>query len=147
MIKLLLYYIMMRKCQVLLKHPVKTLALCHGEAGTKARLLYTMEQADAEKGGGEHVSRFWTAPARTAARRRAVALRGTVRAGAGAGHFCRGRFSGGGADVSGRVSSHLLRHRLFAQILGGMDMKIVVWKSPKMLSALLRRVFGVKEEA
>jgi len=28
-----------------------------------------------------------------------------------------------------------------------MDMKIVVWKSPKMLSALLRRVFGVKEEA
>jgi len=25
-------------------------------------------------------------------------------------------------------------------------MKIVVWKSPKVLSALLRRVFGVKEE-
>jgi len=28
-----------------------------------------------------------------------------------------------------------------------MDMKIVVWKSPKVLSTLLRRVFGVKEEA
>ncbi|HCS33362.1 MAG TPA: stage V sporulation protein SpoVM [Clostridiales bacterium] len=26
-------------------------------------------------------------------------------------------------------------------------MKIVVWKSPKVLSSLLRRVFGVKEEA
>ena len=76
-----------------------------------------------------------------------MALCGTVRTGAGARHFCRGRISGGCANVSGRVSSHLLRHRLFAQILGGMDMKIVVWKSPKMLSALLRRVFGVKEEA
>ena len=83
--------------------------------------------------------------------------RGTVRAGAGAGHFCRGRFSGGGADVSGRVSSHLLRHRLPAQILTlvekgmnigrGKSMKIVVWKSPKVLSSLLRRVFGVREEA
>jgi len=26
-------------------------------------------------------------------------------------------------------------------------MKIVVWKSPKVLSSLLRRVFGVREEA
>ena len=61
------------------------------------------------------------------------------------------------ADVSGRISSHLLRHRLPAQILTsvekgmnigrGKSMKIVVWKSPKVLSSLLRRVFGVREEA
>ena len=29
----------------------------------------------------------------------------------------------------------------------GKSMKIVVWKSPKVLSSLLRRVFGVREEA
>ena len=55
------------------------------------------------------------------------------------------------------IASHLLRHRLPAQILTlvekgmnigrGKSMKIVVWKSPKVLSSLLRRVFGVKEEA
>ena len=31
----------------------ETLALCRGGAGTKAALLYRMEQADAEKRGGE----------------------------------------------------------------------------------------------
>lgn len=29
----------------------------------------------------------------------------------------------------------------------GKSMKIVIWKAPKVLSSLLRRVFGVKEEA
>ena len=82
---------------------------------------------------------------------------GHLRGGAGGRHPDRGHLSGGGADVSGRVSSHLLRHRLPAQILilvekgmnigRGKSMKIVIWKSPKVLSSLLRRVFGVKEEA
>ena len=74
----------------------------------------------------------------------------------GLGIFIAAVFPVGGADVSGRVSSHLLRHRLPAQILtsvekgmniGRKSMKIVVWKSPKVLSSLLRRVFGVREEA
>ena len=123
----------------------ETLALCRGGAGTKAALLYRMEQADAEKRGGEEPCIPALGRVRPVSAR---ALRGTVRPGAGARHFCRGRFSGGGADVSGRVSSHRLRHRLFAQILGrDSEMKIVVWKSPKALSALLRCVFGVRKEA
>ena len=46
-----------------------------------------------------------------------MALCRPVRAGAGTRHFHRSCFSGGGADVSGRVSSHLLRSWLLAQIL------------------------------
>jgi len=76
-----------------------------------------------------------------------VALRGAVCIGAGARHFYRGCFSGWGADVSGRISSHSLWAWLFAQILGGKSMKIIVWKSPKALSSLLRRMFGVREGA
>ena len=115
-----------------------------------------MEQANAGRGGEKHVFESAAAPTGTAAVR-PVALRGCLRAGAGARYFHCGCFSGGGADVSGRVSSHLLRHRLPAQILTlvekgmnigrGKSMKIVVWKSPKGLSSLLRRVFGVREEA
>jgi len=111
-----------------------------------------MEQANAGRGGKKHGSESAAAPAV-----RPVALRGAVCIGAGTRHFYHGCFSGWGADVSGRVSSHLLRHRLPAQILTlvekgmnigrGKSMKIVVWKSPKVLSSLLRRVFGVREEA
>ena len=119
------------------------MALCRDRAGTHCALLYRMEQANAGRGGEKHVFESAAAPAV-----RPVALRGAVCIGAGARHFYHGCFSGWGADVSGRVSSHRLRHRLFAQILGrDSEMKIVVWKSPKALSALLRCVFGVRKEA
>ena len=82
--------------------------------------MYRMEQANAERGGEKHVFESAAAPAGTAVVW-PVALRGCLRAGAGARYFHRGCFSGGGADVSGRISSHLLRHRLPAQILTSVE--------------------------
>ena len=46
---------------------------------------------------------------------------GNLRGGAGGRDPDCGDLSGGGADVSGRVSSHLLRHRLPAQILTSVE--------------------------
>ena len=58
----------------------------------------------------------------------------------------RGHLSGGGAAVSGRVPSHRLRLRLLPTPLKGEgSMRIVVWKSPKALRGLLRRLFRVEE--
>ena len=56
-----------------------------------------------------------------------------------------GNLSGGGAPVSGCVFADRVRLHLPAQIGRRDSMKIVVLKSPRMLSGLLRKIFGMKE--
>ena len=51
------------------------------------------------------------------------------------------------ALVSNGKVCGIYQEKKLVGILGGKSMKIVVWKSPKVLSSLLRRVFGVREEA
>ena len=67
-----------------------------------------------------------------------------LRAGIGTGHPDRGRLSCGVSDVSGGVSADRLRDRM----LKGREvttMKIVIWKAPRCLRGLLRRMFGIRE--
>ncbi|MCI8398797.1 MAG: hypothetical protein HFF90_05300 [Oscillibacter sp.] len=53
-------------------------------------------------------------------------------------------FSGRCAAVFGGVPFDKLRLRLLPQVKGGSGVNIVVWKSPKMLRGILRKLFGVK---
>ena len=103
-----------------------------------------------ERGCGEDV---------VGARRRLLA--GGMRGGAGPWNFDRGHLSNGLSAVYRRVSSDRLREFLPATLIetfrmarfvpredcmkGVRLMKIVVWKSPKALCGLLRRMFGIKE--
>ncbi|MBE7002931.1 MAG: stage V sporulation protein SpoVM [Ruminococcaceae bacterium] len=69
-----------------------------------------------------------------------------MRACPGSGDRDRCDFSRGLYHVSRCVPSHILRDRPDQTAIGGETMKIVVWKSPKALSGILRRLFGIKKE-
>lgn len=67
-----------------------------------------------------------------------------VRTGPGAGDPDRRHLPGWCADVPGGVSADRLRDRM----LKGREvttMKIVIWKAPRCLRGLLRRMFGIRE--
>ena len=57
-----------------------------------------------------------------------------------------GDLSGRGADVFGGGPADCVRLRLLQALAekGAVSMNIVVWKSPKALRGILRRLFGVK---
>ncbi|MBQ9460182.1 MAG: stage V sporulation protein SpoVM [Oscillospiraceae bacterium] len=61
-------------------------------------------------------------------------------------HCNRRDFSGVLFDVFGCVPSYILRDRAAKKTIGGESMKIVVWKSPRALSGILRLLFGIKRE-
>ena len=42
-------------------------------------------------------------------------------------------------------SADYMRVRMYAKIGGKMNMKVVIWKSPKALRGLLCRIFGIRE--
>ena len=69
---------------------------------------------------------------------------GTVCGGAGERNPHRRRVSRGGTVVSGGVSAHRLRLRLLSTLERSAPMNIVVWKSPKALRGIFRRLFGIK---
>jgi len=72
-----------------------------------------------------------------------MAVDRTLRSGAGTVDPDRCDLSGRVFDVPDRFSAHFLRDRLFQEVRA---VKIVVWRSPKVLGALLRRLFGIREE-
>ncbi|MBR4910730.1 MAG: stage V sporulation protein SpoVM [Clostridia bacterium] len=39
------------------------------------------------------------------------------------------------------------RDRLFKKLIGGKVMKVVIFKSPKILCGFLRMIFGIKKES
>lgn len=55
-------------------------------------------------------------------------------------------FPGGSSVVPGGIRTHRVRLRLLQALAekGAVSMNIVVWKSPKALRGILRRLFGVK---
>lgn len=72
------------------------------------------------------------------------AVIGVCALGLGLGDPDRRHLPGGRADVPGGVSADRLRDRM----LEGrevMCMKIVIWKAPRCLRGLLRRMFGIQE--
>ena len=56
----------------------------------------------------------------------------------------RGHFSGGGSAVSGGVFADCVRLCLLPALERSMAMNIVVWKSPKCLRGILRKLFRVR---
>ena len=103
------------------------------KARTRRGLLRILDQ----EGGGEDVRRR---PGRR------LLAAGDLRGGAGRGHSDRGHLSGGRADVSGGGAADCLRLGLLPAVVerGGEGMNIVVWKSPKALRGILRKLFRVK---
>ena len=90
---------------------------------------------DQRKGGAAYVS--WQ-------RGRRLLDTGRLRGGAGRGHpHCR-HFSRGGAAVPGGVFADRVRLRLLQALERSCHMNIVVWKSPKALRGILRRLFKIK---
>ena len=69
---------------------------------------------------------------------------GRVRGGAGSRDPDRSHFPGGSADVSGVYPADRVRLRLLQAVRKERQMNIVVWKSPKALSGILRKLFHVK---
>lgn len=66
--------------------------------------------------------------------------------GSGAGILITANFPGGSSVVPGGIRTHRVRLRLLQALAekGAVSMNIVVWKSPKALRGILRRLFGVK---
>ena len=71
---------------------------------------------------------------------------GYVRSGSGGRNPHYGNFPGGSSVVPGGIRTHRVRLRLLQALAekGAVSMNIVVWKSPKALRGILRRLFGVK---
>ena len=98
------------------------------------RFALIMDCHDHLAGGREHHAPQQMAPSRI------------VCAVIGAGDLYCCRFSRGRAAVRRRLSSDFLRDRMHPPVLmGGEEVKIVIWKSPKAISALLRRLFGIRD--
>ena len=69
---------------------------------------------------------------------------GRLCGGAGSRDSDRGNFSGGRADVSGSSAADCLRLCLLPALERRRCMNIVVWKSPKALRGILRKLFRIK---
>ena len=69
---------------------------------------------------------------------------GDLCAGAGAGNTGCSGISGGRVDAVGCIFAGGMRHCLFEKIRRN-RMNIVVWKAPKALRGILRRIFGLNE--
>ena len=91
----------------------------------------------------DHIRRGGRTCVQSRAGRRLVHRR--FRGGAGGRDFDRGDFSCGCADVPGGLCADRLRPCLLQAVERSMDMNIVVWKSPKALRGILRRLFKIKD--
>lgn len=69
---------------------------------------------------------------------------GNLRSGAGGRHFDRRYFSHRVFNVSGGVFTDRMRLCLLPALERRRNMNIVVWKSPKALRGILRKLFHVK---
>ena len=87
--------------------------------------------------------RLWNGGLRERRRRNSPA--GSFRRGPGCGNFDCRSVSGGCADVPGCVFADRLRLRLLPALRTERrrHMNIVVWKSPKMLRGILKKIFKV----
>ena len=73
-------------------------------------------------------------------------LLGICAAALGAGILIAAIFPVGAADVSGGVPADRVRLRLLPALeRSAVTMRIVVWKSPKALSGILRKLFRIPE--
>ena len=68
---------------------------------------------------------------------------GNVRAGSRPGDSDRGRIPDVYTDGDRGDPADRLRH-IMSETIGGKEMKIVVWKAPKMLRGILARFFGIR---
>ena len=70
-------------------------------------------------------------------------MSGDLRFGVGTWHFYRGGISCRRIDVSGGLPVDRLWYRMLEKEVR--QVKIIVWKAPRMLRGILRHTFGIKE--
>ena len=68
-----------------------------------------------------------------------------LRVGAGTWDLCRGDLSHRMPFVYRGIFAHCLRLDVCETVKGGKKMKVVIWKSPKALRGILKRLFKMEE--